>query len=174
MRDAEYLPQGHLETGHMHRIEQDPGAAEDALDDHDDQRPDGEMAQPCAFLGAPEPDHGRDADQPHHGAAQAMRMLGKHREIPEPALGVDRAVGQWPVRERHPGADAGREGPQRHQDKDPGSADGGKPSQAGLVAGCAPGVGSKVHEQSERSPEGAMLPAANPLTIFSSGESVGT
>ena len=108
---------------------------------------DAQPAQPGALLPSPEPDRQGQGDRGHDPGAQAVGMLRKHRQVAQPAAGVERPVGERPVGERHPGIDAGREGPEGDEHEHPGGPQGGEECQPRFVAGGAAVAGGRRHEE---------------------------
>ena len=88
-----------------------------------------QLAKPSPCFVAVQTRHQRDGEKPHDHAKQAVGVLGKFIDFAQPPFGVDRAIGQRPIKKSHAGMDAGGKGPQHDNAEHPHGTKRGKPCE---------------------------------------------
>ena len=108
-RAEKNLSQTAVDDGVVDLIFQYPHAAEDSLNDDEHKRGKSHAAHPAAPIHPPNPDGQSQSKVTNYHAQEAVAVLGRHGGVLGPALGIERAIGEWPVGKNHPRTDGRRE-----------------------------------------------------------------
>ena len=136
MEHREQLAQTSVDRRQIHGIEQHAQPADQRLQkttsataNQPSRRSQRRSSQRHKAAGEPE------RERAHHSRAQAVRVLGEHRDVLKPAGRIERAIGERPVRKDHARADAGCQRSQQDEHEDPASGNGGEPCQHRTITG---------------------------------------
>ena len=99
------LSEATVDDGVVDFVLQHPDASKDALDDHEQEDNEAHPAHPAAAIHTPDPDRQCEGKVTDNHAQQSVPVLGGHRGVLGPALRIERAVRERPVRKYHAGTD---------------------------------------------------------------------